>query len=184
VQVKNRTGTWIDVMLKEDEVAVFLGRTAQVASAGLLKASTYRLVRPHASTCLSQSAMASRTMLSMVVTIFCGRWVSCRKALGTRTWNSICARGRMQTWTCPSSLRLPATTCQNGAPLLHVSYLIPGATRTSLSLHDLQPNFSLLLRIQAHQKVMVYAVKRHMRNVCKRRAHTLLCSWQARGWHE
>ncbi|EIE20238.1 hypothetical protein COCSUDRAFT_67552 [Coccomyxa subellipsoidea C-169] len=44
LQVKDRTGTWIDVKLREDEVAVFLGRTAQVASCGLLKASTYRLV--------------------------------------------------------------------------------------------------------------------------------------------
>ena len=45
-QVKDRTGTWIDVTLKEDQVAVFLGKTAEVASAGLLKVSTYRLVRP------------------------------------------------------------------------------------------------------------------------------------------
>ncbi len=45
-QVKDRSGTWIDVPLKQDEVAVFLGKTAEVASSGLLKASTYRLVRP------------------------------------------------------------------------------------------------------------------------------------------
>ncbi|BDA45489.1 hypothetical protein COCOBI_07-2760 [Coccomyxa sp. Obi] len=44
LQVKDRTGTWIDVPLKQDEVAVFLGKTAEVASSGLLKASTYRLV--------------------------------------------------------------------------------------------------------------------------------------------
>ena len=73
MQVKNRTGTWIDVMLKEDEVAVFLGRTAQVASAGLLKASTYRLVRPHASTfCPNQQWHLGQ----------CGRWLLPYSAAG------------------------------------------------------------------------------------------------------
>lgn len=43
-QVKDKAGTWIDVILKDDEMAVFLGTSAEVATAGLLKASTYRVV--------------------------------------------------------------------------------------------------------------------------------------------
>ncbi len=137
-------------------MAVFLGRTAQVASCGLLKASTYRLVSPmpHASvipfgfqSCCRVDVLKltppllSRHVCRLATLVETGRgcaephtwqlqpgqrcltgmhilgarWASCRRALGTRTWSSTCARGRTPTWTCQSSSRLPATTCQNGA---------------------------------------------------------------------
>ena len=40
-------GQWIDVPMESNDVAVFIGRSAEQATAGLLKASRYRLVSPH-----------------------------------------------------------------------------------------------------------------------------------------
>ncbi len=46
-QVKDCTGAWIDVKLAPDEIAVFMGHTAERATAGLLKAGVFRTVRMH-----------------------------------------------------------------------------------------------------------------------------------------
>jgi isopenicillin N synthase-like dioxygenase len=45
----NAAGSWIDVPLEESDVAVFIGRAAEQATGGLLKASRYRLVSPSSS---------------------------------------------------------------------------------------------------------------------------------------
>lgn len=46
LQVKMPDGSWTDVDTSPDEAAVFLGAATEQATAGLLKAATYRVVRP------------------------------------------------------------------------------------------------------------------------------------------
>lgn len=43
-QVKDASGRWIDVFLQENEIALFLGATAERATGGLLKAAATRVV--------------------------------------------------------------------------------------------------------------------------------------------
>ncbi len=43
-QVKAPDGSWLDVPTGPDEAAVFLGAATEQATAGLLKAATYRVV--------------------------------------------------------------------------------------------------------------------------------------------
>ena len=43
-QVKTPDGSWADVDTSPDEAAVFLGAATEQATAGLLKAATYRVV--------------------------------------------------------------------------------------------------------------------------------------------
>ena len=44
LQVKLPDGSWTDVDTSPDEAAVFLGAATEQATAGLLKAATYRVV--------------------------------------------------------------------------------------------------------------------------------------------
>ena len=43
-QVRTPDGSWADVHTSPDEAAVFLGAATEQATAGLLKAATYRVV--------------------------------------------------------------------------------------------------------------------------------------------